>query len=67
MGLDVWFSDDVRRCLHSKAQAASRYSGEFRDGYLAALDDLAVEFGVVEPELVCQVRAIAQSMMEVER
>lgn len=45
--LNLWHVSDLERILNSKAQAASRYSDDiWRDGYLAALEDLAVEFGI---------------------
>ncbi len=47
MGLDLWFRDDVRRMIASKAQTAGRLAaGEYQRGYLDALDDLAVGFGL---------------------
>ena len=46
-GMGMWFRGDIHRILASKAQAAARYGDAgFVAGYLAALDDLAVEFGV---------------------
>lgn len=51
MGLDLWFRDDVARILASKAQAAGRYSGEeYRQGYLDALGDVALAFGLAAPQ-----------------
>ncbi|MBN1954826.1 MAG: hypothetical protein JW900_07225 [Anaerolineae bacterium] len=47
-GLDLWFRQDVARILASKAQAASRYTGaEYREGYMDALADVALAFGLV--------------------
>lgn len=47
MGLDLWFRDDVRRMIASKAQTAGRLAaGEYQRGYLDALSDLAVAFGL---------------------
>jgi len=45
--LDVWFREDAERLLTMAAQAAERYpAGRFRDGYLAAVADVARGFGV---------------------
>ncbi len=49
MGLDLWFRDDVKRILAMAAQAAERYPGDFQAGYVAALSDLALAFGVAAP------------------
>ena len=47
MGLELWFRADVQRMIASKAQAAGRLeAGEYRRGYLDALEDLAVDFGL---------------------
>lgn len=49
MGLDMWFREDQERILASLAQAASRYAGEFQEGYMAALRDMAVAHGLAKP------------------
>lgn len=47
MGLDLWFRDDVRRILASKAQAIARLPvSDYRSGYEDALSDLRVQFGL---------------------
>lgn len=51
MGLDLWFKQDVARILASQAQTAARYPGkEYKEGYLDALSDLAVAFGLAAPQ-----------------
>jgi hypothetical protein len=51
MGLDLWFREDVARILASKARPATRLpEGAYQNGYLDALADVGVAFGVVEPE-----------------
>lgn len=48
MSLDIWVREDVARILASKAQAGARYTGEeYREGYLDALSDVALAFGLV--------------------
>lgn len=50
MGLDLWFKQDVARMLASQAQTAGRYTGaDYRQGYMDALSDLALAFGLVPP------------------
>lgn len=47
MALDLWFRDDVRRILASKAQAIARLPvNDYRLGYEDALADMRVEFGL---------------------
>lgn len=46
MGLDVWFKSDVQRILASLRQAASRYSGDYQQGYRDALADVGLAFGL---------------------
>ena len=51
MSAGIYFRDDLARILASKAQAASRsMSGDSLRGYLDAITDLAVEFGLDKPE-----------------
>ena len=51
MGADTWFRSDLVKILRSKAVAASRdiADQQRREGYLAALFDLGVEFGIELP------------------
>jgi hypothetical protein len=49
MGLDLWFPADLERILASKNQVAQRFGGEYRTGYIDALSDLAIEFGINLP------------------
>ena len=48
-GLKVWFRDEIANILAGLARAA-RYSGEYRQGYVDALGDVAASFGIVAPE-----------------
>jgi len=49
--VNLWFPEDVRRMLASQAVVASRYgAGEYRAGYMDALRDLAISFGLDERE-----------------
>ena len=48
-GLKVWFRDEIANILAGLARAA-RYSGEYRQGYVDALGDVAASFGVTPPE-----------------
>ncbi len=46
MAREMWFKDELACVLASKRQAAVRDKrGEALEGYLSALEDLAVEFG----------------------
>ena len=49
MGLDLWFREDIQRTLNGLARAAARYGGEYAEGYLDALGDMATSFGVTMP------------------
>ena len=50
MALDLWFRDDVRRILSMAAQGAARHpADDWRDGYMAAIADLAIAFGLATP------------------
>ena len=50
MPLDMWFKQDVQRILASKAVPAMRQSNsDYRDGYLDALQDIGIAFGLVHP------------------
>jgi len=52
VGLNLWFRTDIERILRSKAHAAMRQqSSAYRQGYMDALDDLAIEFGLCDSEL----------------
>jgi hypothetical protein len=52
MGLDLWFREDVGRILAGLAQQATRRDdGEYRCGYMDALCDVAVSFGLTVPNL----------------
>ena len=52
MALDVWFRNDISNTLDVQAQMASRYPpGDFRDGYMASLEDTATAFGVEAPKV----------------
>jgi hypothetical protein len=47
MGLDLWFREDVARILAGLAQqAARRDGGDYGQGYLDALADVAISFGL---------------------
>ena len=48
MGLDIWFSDDIRNVLLSSRQTmlATGGDGEYRRGFEAALVTLALAFGL---------------------
>jgi hypothetical protein len=47
MGLDLWFREDVARILAGLAQqAARRNDGDYGEGYLDALSDVALSFGL---------------------
>ena len=49
MASDVWFPDPLRHLLDSKQQAAQRdKTGELREGYLQALDDMRLALGLNE-------------------
>ena len=45
-GLTLWNRGDVARLLAMASRAAVRYDGQFGAGYLAAVADLSVAFGV---------------------
>ena len=49
-GLKVWFRDEIANILAGLARAATRYSGEYQQGYVDALGDVAASFGIVAPE-----------------
>ena len=47
-GLELWFPEDIRQTLASLASSASRYpESRYRQGYLDALADVGLAFGVV--------------------
>lgn len=46
MGLDIWYSEDIARTVASLRQAGARYSGQYQQGYLDALGDIATAFGL---------------------
>jgi len=48
--MNMFFVEDCQRILASHAQSAARYSGDFQEGYMAALADLAIAFGVITPQ-----------------
>ena len=51
MGLDLWFREDVARILAALARTAARArAGEYQQGYIDALGDVAASFGIVAPE-----------------
>ena len=52
MGLDLWFSEDCARLIASKLQAALRNpDSEWRRGYIDAMEDMSVAFGLSMPHL----------------
>lgn len=52
MAVDLYFKDDLQRILASKWQAAVRdKQGDELVGYVQALHDLAVEFGIPDPRV----------------
>ncbi|MEN6507032.1 MAG: hypothetical protein ABFD92_21055 [Planctomycetaceae bacterium] len=47
MALDLWFKDQLKRTIDSKAQAVARLPvNDYRLGYEDALDDFRKEFGL---------------------
>lgn len=58
MGLDMWFKEDIRNIIMGIALATPRmgldYQDggiEFQEGFHAALEAIAVSFGIAEPQL----------------
>lgn len=58
MGLELWFKEDIRNILMGLAVNAPRMGlnyqddgEEFQAGYKAALEAIAVSFGIAEPRL----------------
>ena len=51
MGLDIWFREDVQRTLTALiSQASRREDDDYKRGYMDALYDVALSFGIVAPE-----------------
>ena len=68
MAMDLWFKPDVARILASKAQAASRYSGaEYKRGYMDALADVALAFGLTTSRVVSVEADLTQITDRIER